>query len=225
MDCYKHFEQNIQFAKNGQWDQLQSNSCEDPECYYCGVYKYSILFQIVIREEFTQEMEETVYRICGPLSSPKWMEMLIHAMIHRQHRPSLPAIRYLLENGRILPNETEPATLLQLYMSVYQPQHIEYLTSPEVNISINLPNVNGTTPLLTYLRTAYNDQENLADRANAPDGWRQTLLGHVERFLQMGADPLLENKEGTSPLSYAKELVSFTPQEKEDLIQLLTRYA
>jgi hypothetical protein len=53
----------------------------------------------------------------------------------------------------------------------------------------------------------------------------EELHPRILSLLQRGADPLLANKLGESPLSYVESLTHCPPQEKENLLRLLREYA
>lgn len=103
-------------------------------------------------------------------------------------------------------------------------------------MNINLQNTNGSTILYALLDfyyrddiQEYDDDENNPDHHHAAVQYHDHLRTHIrpyaEYLLQRGADPLLHNKRGETPLTFVESLTRCPLQEKEALLALLQTYA
>lgn len=232
--CRAWRHQMIAYIRDKEWEKLTPTPCP-PDCPYCLTGKLPLEELICCVRLFTCEMEHAVEKMYGPMTPTGWLYVFLSAC------PSLPVLRYLFENGRLSPTQSDPYSLLNLFCIYYTQPVIEYLLS--AGMDINLQNPKGFTPLLAYLHTVYNDAD--ADGDGAADGTangaadgtadgaadtreeeeeRSWAVAHerIHYLLSHGADPLLANKEGVSPMSYVASLTRYPVSQKEALLRLLS---
>ena len=250
--CAQWYTDTITHLRNGELEKLVPTPCT-LECHHCfyGIHNFSNIIPrpvayLIRMNEYTHEQTiQGIQRIYGrPLTDKDLFRILVSTWVR------LPFLRYALSLTN--PDLIEPTSLLHAYYT--DVEHLDYLLGPEVRMNIDLPNTNGSTILYTLLDFHYRvnivendvddeegedqeedeeDQEEDEEEDPYEEGDRVRYLEHlqtqvrprVEYLLQRGADPLLPNKSGQSPLSFAESLTHCPPKEKEALLALLRRYA
>ncbi len=239
--CAQWYADTITHLRNGELEKLVPTPCTLEECHHCfyGIHDFSNIIPrpvayLIRMNEYTHEQTiQGIQRIYGrPLTDKDLFRILVSTWVR------LPFLRYALSLTN--PDLIEPTSLLHAYYT--DVEHLDYLLGPEVRMNIDLPNTNGSTILYTLLDFHYrdnivenDDDEEGEDQEEDPyeENDRVRYLEHLqtqvrpraEYLLQRGADPLLPNKSGQSPLSFAESLTHCPAEEKEALLALLRRYA
>lgn len=126
----------------------------------------------------------------------------------------VPVLRYLIANGRVHPTIVRPSTLLACAITHLSLEVIDFLLSHE-SCDINMPDDKGYTPLHLLLEL------HIQDEAFEKDTFTKSPVYLLfESLLERGADPLLPNRAGETPLSYVKRLPS---EQRNALLVLLER--
>jgi len=239
--CAQWYADTMTHIRQGQLDKLVPSSCT-LECYHCfyGVHNFSNIIprpvaHLIRMEEYThKQIIQGIQRLYGRLLTDKdWLRILVSTQVR------LPFLRYALSLTN--PDFIEPTSLLHAYYK--DVELLDYLLGPEVRMNINLQTANGSTILYALLDFYYRDDifENDVDDEededeededeDEEDGMvhylerlQSQIRPHVEYLLQRGADPLLPNKCGESPLSFVESLTRCPLQEKEALLALLQTY-
>lgn len=207
--------------ETGKWGQVEEKPVCEEDCLGCMYVERPIDLFLRGRYPLTPAFEALIHQMYGEEFTPsRWFSFFWH------HPPSVPALRYLIQAGRISPNHPEAYTLLERSMIYYSHPHIDFLLV-EAGLNVNLPSESRNTVLLTYLtylRAVWDEEEAVEDRPEeGAECWRMGVE-RLENLLQRGADPLLENRDGVSALSYVEGLTTFTESQKETLLAVLRRY-
>ena len=203
------------------WSELAPNPCRVQDCVYCTLRHFvdHPIELISLYEEITTEMEEAIHHMYGHYTSVQWMTVFVYTT------PSVPLLRLLFRKGYLSPDNSDPTTFLSRSVVWWRQEHIDFLLGPEIGMNINLQTPLGNSPLLQHVCTAYDDEEN--EFPYDPVVKRERLLRDLQRtafLLERGGDPLLENKNGLSALSYVEGLTTFAADEKEMILDLLRLY-
>ena len=251
MACYEWQTRMIRHIRENEWEKLEPTSCQTPDncriCSYtisCHPLEYFLnggtFFPTPEHQpfEFTIEAEEAVERLMGkPMTSDDWFTLFLRC------RPSISLLKYLYANHKLEPNKSDPYSLLMLFTVFGDNEGVEYLLSPEIGTNINLQNSSTwNTPLLGLLRSLYEsidgdelepeeEIELIANREEREllengqlDDYHDRRLGRIRYFLERGADPLLENRDGLSPLKYVQTSLRCSSSHRVKLIHLLEQY-
>lgn len=207
--------------KEKKWNELVPNACQDTRCERCDsiLWMDTPISMMYAAEFFSPEQEEGIVRMYGHYTTTQWMGLF------RYYLSSIPLLRFLFRTGRLSPDQSDPFTLLSHNVVWWNQENIDFLLSPEVGMNINLPTSLGNTALLQYLRSAYDEDQHPLSRPDPSDNMWTEQLQHLQFLLEHGADPLLGNRDGVTPLSYAERLTTFTAGQKEAVLSLLQRYA
>ena len=239
MTCEEWFHANFRLANAGVWERVMPFDCMMEACGECKLYMERMMYYFLTNNEVTPPMDDVIRSIYGRFRGERWLSSAWMKKLNT-YRTSLPVLRYLLENEYILLDESEPTTLIAVFIDSYNsereriipdtycPEHIDYLTSSEVNVSVNLPDSSGNTPLMSFIQM-YTDV--FCNAENEDEEERVEMLLHIEYFLEKGADPLLTNKYDMSSLSYVERELDWgrrsgriNMEKLEELLELLTCY-
>lgn len=221
----------------GRLEELCPPPCGSKLCGHCSLYVHDIenciprpVAELIHIKKTPETILQAIPRLYGrPMTSQDWMYILLYGGV------CLPLLRLLL--ARTNPECGDPSTLLHVYCSDIDV--MDYLLGSEVRMNINLQHPSGSTVLFSFLAFYYSDkiQIDAGDAEEEEDiGEGETMLDyllhlqrvirpHIEYLLQRGADPLLANKHGLSPLTFVESLTRCPAEEKQALLALLQRYA
>jgi hypothetical protein len=202
-----------QLVLDGKWDQLQPKPpCPCGYCFYCRV-AFRPLRPLLLEEHlFTDEMLQAVHQLYGELPPEEWTHILSAEPFR------VPVLRYLLHHKLIHPDIASPTTLLTAGIIHHSQEVVDFLLSREVGISIDLPDVDGNTSLHTLLDISFKTG---VEGDDIPV--RQSPSYHLLEFLlEQGADPLLPNRRGIIPMTYAERIRD--PEKRDAVIALGPRY-
>ena len=216
--CVDWYVDTMTHLRNGELEKLVPPPCNNaafpccPCCLY-GIYsRFSPIYELLFRMDWTEATVQAVRRLHHrPMTDEDWMWIVVyHRKMSDTFFPQLLRI--------IHPYTSIPTSLLHLYADNLS--RIDYLLGPEIRMNIDLPQSDGSTALLSVLMTFFWSNGMLHTHHTF-----QTIYAHVQFFLERGADPILANKCGISPLSYIESLTQCPAEEKEALLALLRRYA
>jgi hypothetical protein len=228
-ECYKKRGDIITLINEEKWHLIDEYVCSINNCRVCNnpviksdMFPIGFLFN---KNNFNSEIQNTIERIYikmnykdqpdkTKLKKEEWFLLIIKIV------PKINVLSYFIENNLINPNHgSEQVTLLELYC-IYKDQHtqyLDYILSQEVGFNINLQNSYGENVILSTLRLyfyQYEQTDYVFERYNR-------LINYL---LERGADPLLEDKEGISPIQYVIDLKTFDETQKIHLIKILKKY-
>ena len=202
------------------WSKLKPIECEAESCFAKDYADYDHPVMYLLREvdafnqsegEFTREMEEAIECLLGgALTAEGWFQ----CFFPQRDLPSIPFLRYLFQNNRIEQNQIYPENLLFRMTSIYNQRsgyviELEKFLIEEIGMDIHTQCAwTGASVLLRLIHTAHIHQL-------VPD------MARVQYYLDHEADPLTEDKNGESALSFARTHMTEYPA----LIELLERYA
>lgn len=204
---------------------IDETKCEyDCSCDFCkSEYNKHPLDSILsFSNEITEEMYNKIERIYGKLTMEEWFLTVIRNV------PNTNKLPFYIEKGLIDPNYViERMTLINLYSvgpSCSYEKSILYYIINYSGFNINIQNEDGDNILLYILKyDSYYDKPDFYP-TDREDKYLKRCNDRLLYFLQNGADPLLENKEGISAVDYARNLKTFPQETKDDLIKLLEPY-
>lgn len=199
--------------------------CAHPVSYFMNGFEwFRPRIEYVPSKEWTDEAHDAVERLYGrPLVHEDWMRLI------EMYQPPHTVLRYLFERELIHATDADPYSYLAVYMVYQEYETIDYLLT-EVKVDINLQNAKeGNSPLLMYLMITfgglgYERAQQVFTHAEYLDYLRSGLR-RVHWYLECGADPLLENREGVSPISIVESLMHVPKEMRRELGELLRRYA
>lgn len=173
-------------------------------------------------EDICDEIYNKIERIYGKLTMEEWFLTLIRNL------PNMDKLPFYIEKGLIDPNYViERLTLLNLYSigpsRSYEKSILSYIIN-ESGFNINIQNEDGDNILLYILKYDVYYEKPGFDPLEREDRIFKRCNDRLLYFLQNGADPLLENKEGLSAIEYAHNLHTFSQEIKDELIKLLEPY-
>ncbi len=225
--CAQWYADTMTHLRKGELDKLVPSPCTS-ECHHCfdriGDTSYHIprpLPEIIYLDHTPEVAVEAIRRLYDrPMNDEDWLVMVLFVQKHISDA----FLTYLLT---FLPPHTSiPTSLLHIYCC--WAHRVDYLLGPEVRMNINLQNLGGSTPLLALLRNYYDealDEDHENTLAYIRSFRIHEIHPYIQTFLERGADPLLANKLGESPLSFVESLTHCPAEEKEALLALLRRYA
>jgi len=204
------------------WLKLSPLMCHAKDCYAKDFTEYDHPLMYLLREvqaikevqaieedeeeveeveEFTRETEEAIERLMGrSLTSEEWF----HCMFANRMMPSIPFLRYLILNNRIELNQVYPENILirLATMDSEYSRELDVFLIEEMGMDIHTCCAwSGNTILVCMLRHP------ILDRSR------------IQYYLENGADPLQEGRNGLSAWMYAQ-----THPFPSDLIKLLEQY-
>jgi ankyrin repeat protein len=137
---------------------------------------------------------------------PNWMLAVL------QRRPPIQLLQIMAQKGLIQFNQTDAYSLPGIYLA-----HRHFDFKPVLDFlftngcSVDIQDDEGWTPLMTAIKHNFaycdDDDEDEYDGGYSGASRLNALCYEQVRYLlEAGADPLLEDKDGDSPLSYAREV-------------------
>lgn len=205
--------------RNAQWDQLDPCPCKAP-CVYttnhiiCWLATYSAPFSPPLIERLS---------VLFPDSLTEWRNACVETF------PTLAFFRYLVEHLHVDVNQDPPLIHPSLpYPQIHQRMDaFEYLLSQGANV--NLPNHQRNTVLHIYLTNAA--ATDLMSNHFPPDTiqldqFYDRLYHTLQVMLDHGADPLLPDQHGMTPLRFLQtRRLGASVTQHQRLLSLLERYA
>jgi len=223
-ECFRKRRETVRLIYKEKWELIQKHTCVK-DCTVCNnpimgkiedhVIKHITLFS----KYFNLDVQKAIERMHdGEMTQEKWFLYIM------QNPPSLKTLLYLIKNNLINPDYgSGEVTLFSLYInesSYYWLKTFEIILSDNIGFNINLQDKYGGNILLSVLRKDYEDFY----PKEIEEKYIQNYNEKIIYLLEKGADPLLEDKEGISPIEYARNLKTFSRKQKDDLISILERY-
>jgi hypothetical protein len=189
------------YIMEGKWEQLVPRPpCGSARCIPCIMIGFTARLTlrslIVLLEKshlFTEQTHQTLQQIYSQICPSEWVEALIKAS------SPLPALRYLVSHHFLPLDVSHPRTLIGVGISHLSQEIIEFLLSPQVGVSIHLPDSRGYTPLHTLLELISDNRLNTTIHENPA----YSLLPFI---LERGANPLLPDASGENAFIYATRI-------------------
>lgn len=209
------------YIKKGEWDLI--HSIVSSSNFSCK--KSALLLNLIrIPDAITEEVYQTIKIIHKPTSRSDWIRLLMK--IH----PPFEKLKYFLENKIIFPNDNVRChtdddacyTVMQHYLwGPFQwKTKFDFFLSEDMGGNINIQDDQGNTLLHSILRCHYSKE-----RQNQNPEFYENYLEKVMYFLEAGADPLLENKKGITPIDYVRQRPTELNSIRDELLHLLEAYA
>lgn len=208
-------------AYEGKWDQLTPLPCQRGCPYHWAtldicrmasalwfVHNNKLMYNPAYRSVYAHNMVLVILRMYGNMTSADWYQMLVHWA-------EIPLVRRLLQTGRIRIEHPEMVELAFRYLFDKDWQNLLFR---EFSIPVNLLNAYGETFLYHYIVRRFKDAGPRHPDDDLP------IPPFLHTLFQLGADPLLPNRDGETVVKYVYSLVTF-PRSKDLLIDLLEKYA
>ena len=221
MNSRQQFYDSVKDAmKNNQWDHLILYQNPFVEGHTVDQINEWLLVQLLIEEEFTKEVYDTLHRLFGPRSPTEWTSLLvkkssnfpvIHSFLdHGEldlHCPDYSIVRYVINHGSY-DSESKLELLEKLFTQGADVNEQE----PHFRSSILKYYIDHITYNIMYDELEMNSVLN-------------ELHVLVPYLLQKGADPLLEDRNGQNTIQMAQSHHVFPRAEKSWLLMLLQQYS
>lgn len=187
--CAEWYKKTSSLIREEKWSEVKQS--EDCGCWMCArdfYEKFSIEKMFIKEGKFCKEAQEAaLYLNFG--QKLDWVEAIVSDV-----PLSMENLRNVVESGLVDVNTSGLAGSFLNYQSEYWMEALEYLFSK--GCSVDIQDDNGYSLLMS------------ANRWNDYDHQMSNFL------LEHGADPLLEDKEGYTMVSYAKEYFLEEDQER-----------
>ena len=195
MNCVSWYNKTSRLIRKEKWSKIkQAEYCN---CLKCKEDLFLIEMMFIKEGKFCKEAQKAALYL-NKNQKLNWMEAIIRSPM------SMETLRSVIEEGLVDVNSTSYydslASFLLFNDQTYWTEVLEYLFSK--GCSVDIQDECGRTLLMT---------------ANA--GWNGYQHYMTKFLMERGADPFLEDKEGYSMVSYAREY--FSQEDKDKFFGLL----
>ncbi len=211
------------YIEEGKWDLIQSIALTTN----LSCKKNMLLNLISIPNTITEEVRQTIEIIYKPISPSEWVRLLMKINIPFEK------LKYFLDNKIFSPNDNARChtdddscyTVMQHYLwrhtSYFQfKNRFDFFLSKDIGGNINIQDDEGNTLLHNILRCHYSKE-----RIDQNPEFYRDYLEKIIYLLEEGADPLLSNKKGITPIDYVRERPNEPNSLRNELLNLLEAYA